>query len=84
MNRDWELKQQLSTKTIVHDDIYTTAMAHGALAGRICGAGNGGTYYFYCRPGKKEDILAALKEKPITLLSFRIQRPEEIGGWYQT
>lgn len=83
MNKDWELKQKLSEKIIARDDIYTTAINHGALGGRICGAGSGGTYYFYCKEGARDKVLDAIKEKIIMQLPFKIQRAEEIGGWYR-
>jgi D-glycero-alpha-D-manno-heptose-7-phosphate kinase len=83
VNKDWELKQKLSNKHSLRDDIYTLAIENGALAGRLCGAGGGGTYYFFCEEGKKKQVLAAIKDKIIKQLPFKIQRPHEYGNWYQ-
>ena len=82
LNKDWELKQKLSDKLEVRDDIFTTALQHGAIGGRLCGAGIGGAYYFYCKEGKKQQVLDAIKEKIHLQLPFRIQRPDEQGNQY--
>tara|TARA_Y100000310_G_scaffold345521_1_gene465952 strand:+ start:3790 stop:5385 length:1596 start_codon:yes stop_codon:yes gene_type:complete len=84
LKKDWELKKQLSRKIAVRQDIYETALSNGALAGRLCGAGNGGAYYFYCEDGKKYDVLRAIQDKIVTVLPFTVQRLHENGGWYDT
>lgn len=83
LNKDWELKQKLSAKIATRDEIFRIAIGNGALGGRLCGAGSGGAYYFYCKEGKKEQVLNAIKHLIHMQLPFKIQRPEEQGSWYQ-
>jgi D-glycero-alpha-D-manno-heptose-7-phosphate kinase len=80
VNKDWEIKQKLSAKISVRDEIYKTALENGALAGRLCGAGSGGTYYFYCEEGKKEKVLKSIKHLILKNLPFKIQRPTQAGA----
>lgn len=83
LNKDWELKQKLSAKIATRDEIYKIAMENGAIGGRLCGAGSGGAYYFFCKEGKKEQVLSAIKPFIQMQLPFKIQRAEEQGTWYQ-
>ena len=83
LNKDWELKQKLSAKIGTRDEIYKIAMENGAMGGRLCGAGSGGAYYFLCKEGKKDQVLAAIKPFIQMQLPFKIQRAEEQGSWYQ-
>ena len=50
----WEYKKRMSPKitTPVIDEAYAEALAHGAIGGKITGAGGGGFMLFYCRPGR--------------------------------
>ena len=84
LNKDWELKQKLSAKIGTRDEIYKTALENGALGGRLCGAGSGGAYYFYCKEGDKEKVLESLKPFIQMQILFKIQRADEYGSWYQT
>ncbi len=84
LNKDWELKQKLSAKICTRDEIFKIATENGALGGRLCGAGSGGAYYFYCKEGKKEQVLQAIKPLIQMQMPFKIQRSEENGNWYQT
>ena len=84
LNKDWELKKKLSAKIERGDDIYKLALENGALGGRLCGAGSGGVYYFFCKEGKKEQVLSAIKPFIKMQIPFKIQRAEEYGNWYQT
>jgi D-glycero-alpha-D-manno-heptose-7-phosphate kinase len=44
-----------------HMDLLTeTAMANGAIAAKICGAGGGGCIAFYCEDGRRADVETAL------------------------
>ena len=44
------------------DEAYETAMANGALGGKLLGAG-GGFLLFYCEPDKQERLRVALRKK---------------------
>ena len=84
LNKDWELKQKLSGKIAIRDEIYNIAIENGALGGRLCGAGSGGAYYFYCKDGAKEQVLKALQPFIQKEILFKIQRADEYGNWYRT
>ncbi len=84
LNKDWELKQKLSSKIAIRDEIFQIAMNNGALGGRLCGAGSGGTYYFYCKDGGKKQVLNAIKPFIQMEMPFKIQRAEEQGNMYQS
>lgn len=63
MCRGWEAKKAtsaaVSNKKI--DEIYDAALMHGALAGKVSGAGGGGFMWFFCKPNHKRQLEAALK-----------------------
>lgn len=81
IEKDWEIKQHLSNKLNSREDIYTTAISNGALAGRLCGAGTG-TYYFFCEKGKKQQVIESIKSLISYELPFKIQRSNEEGTWH--
>lgn len=67
MHENWVLKQQLATGiTNPHiSEIYNTAIANGALGGKLLGAGGGGFMLFYCPKTKQVKLNQALsKVKP--------------------
>lgn len=67
MHENWILKQQLAsgiTNPLI-SEIYNTALANGALGGKLLGAGGGGFMLFYCPKAKQEKLNQALsKVKP--------------------
>ena len=65
LNDSWMYKKQMakSISTPEIDDIYKTAMLHGALGGKISGAGGGGFMFFYCPGIVKYEVAKALEEK---------------------
>jgi D-glycero-alpha-D-manno-heptose-7-phosphate kinase len=64
----WESKKQLSPKisNSVLDEIYAEARNHGAIGGKITGAGGGGYMLFYCPFKKKHKVAAALRKMGAT------------------
>jgi D-glycero-alpha-D-manno-heptose-7-phosphate kinase len=54
----WEYKKRMSPKitTPMIDEAYAEAVAHGAVGGKITGAGGGGFMLFYCRPGERHRV----------------------------
>lgn len=62
LNGTWELKKRLSDKisNLEIDHIYETAMRHGAIGGKLLGAGNGGFMVFYVEPGDQKRVREAL------------------------
>jgi D-glycero-alpha-D-manno-heptose-7-phosphate kinase len=64
LHENWILKQQLAS-SITNTDInecYQTAMNHGALGGKLLGAGGGGFMLFYCPKEKQASLLQALSK----------------------
>ncbi|MGD9563646.1 MAG: GHMP kinase [Pyrinomonadaceae bacterium] len=56
------LRKRLSPKiTTPHmDELIDVALAAGAIAPKVCGAGGGGCIAFFCEEGRKEEVEAAL------------------------
>lgn len=59
----WEYKKLMSPRisTPKIDEAYAEAIAHGAIGGKITGAGGGGFMLFYCRPGLRHRVVARLR-----------------------
>lgn len=57
------------------DLLIETALANGAIAAKICGAGGGGCIAFYCEDGRKQDVETALsREEGCEVLNWNISR----------
>ena len=65
LNEGWKLKRTLASgiSNPAIDEAYETAMANGALGGKLLGAGGGGFLLFYCEPDKQEQLRVALRKK---------------------
>lgn len=63
LNEGWKLKRTLASgiSNPVIDEAYQTAMANGALGGKLLGAGGGGFLLFYCEPENQEKLRVALR-----------------------
>jgi D-glycero-alpha-D-manno-heptose-7-phosphate kinase len=64
LHRGWMMKRSLAS-TVSNsriDDWYERARSHGALGGKILGAGGGGFLLLYALPERHPEILAALPE----------------------
>jgi D-glycero-alpha-D-manno-heptose-7-phosphate kinase len=60
----WQFKKNMAagiTNPFI-DDIYSTAIKHGATGGKISGAGGGGFMFFYCPGNTRSDVIEALKK----------------------
>jgi D-glycero-alpha-D-manno-heptose-7-phosphate kinase len=64
LDENWRLKSQLASGITDPqiDDWYTTGIKHGALGGKLLGAGNGGFIMFYAPPELHPAITLALSE----------------------
>src|SRR5262249_4839480 len=68
-------RKRLSPKvtTPQMDHLIAVALANGAMAPRICGAGGGGCMAFWCEEGRRGDVEAALAaEKGATILDWKV------------
>lgn len=62
LHENWCLKQKLASQISnnVINDLYETALQHGATGGKLLGAGGGGFMLFYCEKSKQEQLKNAL------------------------
>ena len=60
----WEYKKKISPKisSPMIDEMYGEAIKHGALGGKMTGAGGGGYMLFYCRFERKHRVAEALRK----------------------
>jgi D-glycero-alpha-D-manno-heptose-7-phosphate kinase len=68
----WQHKKKISTKMTnpEFDKIYDHALAHGALGGKISGAGGGGFFTFYV-PEKHREFREAMKQFGLREMRYR-------------
>ncbi|HOB69232.1 MAG TPA: hypothetical protein PKK34_05455 [Syntrophorhabdaceae bacterium] len=71
LNESWKLKKSLSSlvTTPQINDIYEQAIRHGAVGGKILGAGGGGFILFFIKPEDRNRIIGALA--PLLYVPFR-------------
>ncbi len=74
LHANWELKRKLasgiSDRSI--DEMYECARAHGAVGGKICGAGGGGFLLVYCPPERQQRLAKGMRAH--RLLPFQLER----------
>jgi len=60
----WRFKKNLAdgVSNPFIDEIYETAMLHGATGGKISGAGGGGFIFFYCPGNSRSEVIGSLKK----------------------
>jgi D-glycero-alpha-D-manno-heptose-7-phosphate kinase len=51
-----------------------TALANGAEAAKVCGAGGGGCIAFFCAEGRRSDVERALRAENVEVLDWKISR----------
>ncbi len=78
----WEYKKRMSPKitTPMIDEAYAEAIAHGAIGGKITGAGGGGFMLFYCRPGERHRVADRLSLMGLQETEFAFE-PEGMRTW---
>lgn len=62
LGRSWEAKKRTASgvSSRVIEEMYETARAHGALAGKVSGAGGGGFVMFIVPPQQRVELIRAL------------------------
>ena len=75
LDRAWQLKRSLcdSISNSMLDTIYESAIATGALGGKILGAGGGGYFLFYVPKAKQGSVTTALSDLGLSRLGFRFE-----------
>ena len=83
LDENWRLKSQLAAGITDPqiDAWYATAMAHGALGGKLLGAGAGGFLMFVAPPEQHPRIRGALSD--LRRVSFRFERAGAQVVFYQ-
>ena len=73
MDEHWQTKKHLSSKVSNPrlDKIYELAKRHGALGGKITGAGGGGFFVFYCEDGAMR-LRKALEAEGLREMRYRL------------
>jgi D-glycero-alpha-D-manno-heptose-7-phosphate kinase len=56
------------------DHLVETALANGAEAAKVCGAGGGGCIAFLCTEGRKPDVERALAAESAEILEWKVAR----------
>ncbi|HEV2062607.1 MAG TPA: hypothetical protein VGR12_07120 [Solirubrobacteraceae bacterium] len=72
LDEAWQAKKRMSPRitTPAIDEAYDAAVAHGAVGGKVTGAGGGGFMLFYCPAGTKHRVVAALEALGLTIADF--------------
>jgi D-glycero-alpha-D-manno-heptose-7-phosphate kinase len=74
--REWDNRKRLApgVTTPAIEDLIARAMAAGATAAKVCGAGGGGCLFAYAPPERRDAVAAALAAGGARLLEYRIER----------
>jgi D-glycero-alpha-D-manno-heptose-7-phosphate kinase len=69
----WQAKRRVSTKISNPriDELYALAREHGALGGKITGAGGGGFLLLYCEPRYQADVREIMRRQDVHEMTFR-------------
>ena len=82
LDEAWQFKRQFSSKISTGrlDRIYEEARAHGALGGKLLGAGGGGFFLFYVPPFRKHELIQHLEAQQLQVRPFRFEQ-EGLRAW---
>jgi D-glycero-alpha-D-manno-heptose-7-phosphate kinase len=73
LNQAWQLKKLFSEKISNPrlDNLYEKALAHGALGGKLLGAGGGGFFLFHAGPFNRHKLVDYLRAQGLSVQPFR-------------
>jgi D-glycero-alpha-D-manno-heptose-7-phosphate kinase len=76
LHQSWQAKKRLAhgVSTPEIDEWYGTALAHGALGGKIAGAGGGGFLMVYCEEQFQDSVTTALEAAGLVRTDFQFER----------
>jgi D-glycero-alpha-D-manno-heptose-7-phosphate kinase len=82
LHESWQLKRQFSSKISNSrlDKIYEDACLHGAIGGKLLGAGGGGFFLFYVTPFRKHELICKLESLGLKVRPFRFEQ-EGLKAW---
>jgi D-glycero-alpha-D-manno-heptose-7-phosphate kinase len=72
LDESWQAKRNISSKisTTRIDQLYALAREHGAIGGKITGAGGGGFLLLYCEGNKRHAVHEALSKEGVQEMAF--------------
>lgn len=75
LHAGWEQKKRFAAgvSNPEIDAAYETARAHGALGGKLAGAGGGGFMMIYCRDGAQAAVTEALGQRGLRRMDFHFE-----------
>jgi len=75
LHEAWESKKKMSSgiSNEFIDGIYDLARKHGAIGGKLTGAGGGGFFLFYCEQEKQESLRNVLEQRGLKFLDFHFE-----------
>ena len=78
LNENWANQKTLHPSvTNEHiDSLFKTALRHGAIGGKACGAGGGGCLVFYCEPDQEHRVRQNLEASGAKIIDFNF----DFGG----
>jgi len=82
LDKAWQFKRQFSDKISSSrlDQIYEEARLHGAIGGKLLGAGGGGFFLFYAPPYQKHNLVTHLESAGLNVRPFRFE-PQGMQAW---
>lgn len=82
LHEAWQLKRQFSRKISNNriDQIYDNALCHGAVGGKLLGAGGGGYVLFYVPPFRKHELIEEVEASGLRVQPFRFEK-EGLRAW---
>ena len=82
LHQAWKLKRQFSSKISTGrlDQIYEGARTHGAIGGKLLGAGGGGFFLFYVTPFRKNELIQHLEAQQLQIRPFCFEH-EGLRSW---
>jgi D-glycero-alpha-D-manno-heptose-7-phosphate kinase len=74
LEREWRARRRLApgVSTPRIEEIDRWAREHGALAGKVCGAGGGGCLLLIAADGRAGELAAGLSTRGVEVLPFRL------------
>jgi D-glycero-alpha-D-manno-heptose-7-phosphate kinase len=78
----WDYKKRMSPRitTPIINEAYQEAVKHGAIGGKVTGAGGGGFMLFYCRPGTNHRVAGRLRQMGLEPTDFAFDH-EGLRTW---
>lgn len=82
LHEAWEFKRQFSRKISNSrlDEVYEQALIHGAVGGKLLGAGGGGFFLFYVPPFRKHELIEYLEAAELRTSPFRFEQ-DGLRAW---